>query len=151
MRLQILIESLLPQSELSFGVGGIEFFQPTSVAQEQAGYEGPDWRRDWLVVAHETCCGDPIFIDQSEPGLPVYTAMIGMGGWTRSRIAPTWQQFVAVLEFLQLYTKGREHPVGLAQYPLTPAEEQEVRDGLLAILGQPVAEFWGLLMSPPAQ
>src|SRR5580704_18047800 len=87
-----------PPGDLSFGEGGIKFLPIESIAAEQAGYVGPDWRVGWLVVAHETACGDPIFVDRSLPGLPVLTAMHGMGDWAASPVAPSWSAFLVALE-----------------------------------------------------
>lgn len=142
------IESLLPQPDLSFGVGGIAFFSPASLSEEQLGYEAPDWRGSWVVVARETTCGDPIFVDQSQTQLPVYTAMHGMGSWKPWPVADSWRQFLAALEFIRPHTAGREHPAGLEQHPLTSAERQSLQDGLRAILGSPVPNFWDLLLAP---
>ena len=149
MQDQRVIESLLPQPELSFGVGGIAFSTPDSLATDQAGYEGPDWRRSWLVVARDTCCGDPIFVDRADPALPVLTAMHGVGYWEPEHVAPSWEKFLSTLEFVRPYTQGREHPVGLQQYPLSNSERQSLHDGLVNILGAPVPHFWELLFQDP--
>lgn len=142
------VETLLPQSDLSFGIGGIEFFSPASLSDEQAGYDAPDWHKSWLVVARETACGDPIFIDKSQAQFPVYTAMHGMGSWEPLPLADSWNQFLASLELIRPYTKDREHPIGLEQHPLTPMERQTLQDGLRAILGSPAPNFWTVLLAP---
>lgn len=77
--------------EVSFGCGGIEFFSMDEIESLQVGYSfKPDgsslctgqqgaWRPAWIVIGHETACGDPIFIDTEDVGLPVFTAMHGVG------------------------------------------------------------------------
>jgi hypothetical protein len=147
MDISSLPKDLLPQTDLSYGIGGVEFFSLTSLAQEQRGYEASDWDKNWLVVARDTACGDPIFIDQSLDGLPVYTAMHGMGSWQPSLVASSWAQFLAALELVRPYTRGREHPVGLEKSPLSPEEQQVLQNELHSILGSPIANFWDLLLA----
>jgi hypothetical protein len=141
-------KDLLPQTDLSFGYGGIEFLTPASLADEQKDYEGSDWNKNWLVVARDTLQGDPIFIDQSLDNLPVFTAMHGEGTWEPIPVADSWAQFLAALELVRPYTVGREHPVGLEEAPLSAAEQKALMDGLQKILGTPVAHFWELLFMP---
>ncbi|WP_158881792.1 SMI1/KNR4 family protein [Rhodanobacter sp. L36] len=141
-------DSILPQSGLSFGVGGIEFFSRASVLAEQSGYDGPGWQKSWLVIAHETACGDPIFLDQSKIDHPVFTAMHGAGSWEPSLVASSWAQFLAALEFARPYTKDRENPVGLEQRPFNQSEHKELLSGLSKILGSPLPIFWDVLFTP---
>jgi hypothetical protein len=134
METSALPKDLLPQPDLSFGIGGVEFLSPTSLAEEQHGYVASDWDKSWLVVARESACGDPIFIDQARDGLPVYTAMHGMGAWEPTSIANSWAQFLAALELIRPYAKGREHPVGLEENPLSLSEMDALQNGLCDIL-----------------
>ncbi|MBV8209242.1 MAG: hypothetical protein JO133_04170 [Burkholderiaceae bacterium] len=83
----------LPPKDLSFGYGGIEFFPIESIVDEQAGYIGSGWSEGWLVVARETLCGDPIFVDRAVAALPVFTAMHGTGDWDTTIVAPSWPEF----------------------------------------------------------
>lgn len=148
MDISSLPKDLLPQSDLSYGIGGIEFFSLTSLAEEQRGYKASDWNENWLVVARDAACGDPIFLDQSCDNLPVYTAMHGMGSWQPSLIAGSWSQFVAALELIRPYARGREHPVGVEEHPLSLEERHALQKGLHSILGTPIANFWDLLLAP---
>jgi hypothetical protein len=137
---------VLPQPDFAFGVGGIEFFSPDDVADEQKGYGGPDWNPTWLVIARESACGDPIFIDRSSRLLPVYTAAIGMGEWEPVVVADSWDKFVMALNLIRPYAVGREHPVGLKENPLSHAEQVSIKGTLRHILGAPILEFWDLLL-----
>lgn len=141
-------EHLLPQPDLSFGIGGIRFFSPASLTEEQAGYGGGDWNQNWLVLARETVCDDPIFIDRSSAPLPVYTAMHGMGYWAPTPVADSWSQFLAALEFIRPYAKNREHPVGLGENPLSANERLALEAGLSDILGSPLPIFWRFVLAP---
>jgi len=143
-----LAKNLLPQPDLSFGIGGIAFFSLSALTEEQIGYEGPDWNQSWLVLARETACGDPIFIDQSQTSFSVYTATHGMGYWETTPVADSWHQFLAALEFVRPYTRRREHPVGLEENPLTAEEQLALKVGLSNILGSPVPTFWDSLLAP---
>jgi hypothetical protein len=136
--------------DLSFGVGGIEFLRIECVAAEQAGYVGPNWNDGWLVVARETTCGDPIFVDRTLPELPVLTAIHGMGGWDASPVAPSWSAFLAAIEAFRPFTMGREHPVGVEKKPLSTAERRELEQSLQNSLGSPLPYFWELLLDEGA-
>jgi hypothetical protein len=142
-------KDILPQTDLTFGYGGINFFTPSTLADEQKGYEGADWNENWLVIASDVLGGDPIFIDTSSDKLPVYTAMHGNGSWEPVPVADSWTQFLAALEFSRRYTKGREYPVGLENNPLSATEQSTLMDGLQEILGSPMPHFWELLFTSP--
>jgi hypothetical protein len=62
------------------------------------GFEEGDWQEGWLVIGYETGCGDPIFIDLNEPGVPVYTAAHGMGSWSEVEIASSYAEFLEILD-----------------------------------------------------
>jgi hypothetical protein len=136
--------------DLSFGVGGIKFLPIESIAAGQAGYVGPDWSDGWLVVAHETTCGDPIFVDRSLPGLPVLTAAHGMGDWDASPVAPSWSAFLVAIEAFRPFTIGREHPVGVEKKPLSKVERRELEQSLRNSVGSPLPDFWNLLLDEGA-
>lgn len=135
-----------PPADLSYGVGGIEFIPLRSIAAAQAGYLGPDWRKDWLVVASETACGDPIFVDRSDPDFPVLTAMHGEGSRKPSPVSPSWLTFLKVVEMIRPFTVGREHPVGLERNPLTGRERDAIDTSLRDLLGSAPADFWELFL-----
>jgi hypothetical protein len=139
-----------PPGDLSFGAGGIEFLPIESIAAEQAGYVGPDWNDGWLVVARETACGDPIFVDRTLSELPVLTANHGAGGWDASPVAPSWSAFFAATEAFRPFTIGREHPVGVQEKPLSTSERRELEKSLQNSLGSPLPDFWDLLIDEGA-
>lgn len=132
-------------AELSFGVGGIAFFAPEDFLAAQSGYHGPDWSESWLVVARDTACGDPIFVDCAQPKLPVFTAMQGMGAWDPTPVALSWSGFIAALEAARPFTVGREQPVGVEQNPLSAVEQASLSEALERALGRSPPYFWALL------
>ena len=70
-------------SEVSLGYETIRLYRAPAVQALQIGYSvrptgeplETDWRKEWVVIGYEECCGDPIFIDSSADGFPVYTAI----------------------------------------------------------------------------
>jgi hypothetical protein len=61
------------------------------------GFDEGDWQEGWVVIGYETGCGDPIFIDLNEGGLPVYTAMHGCGVWSPQVLSESYCDFIKVL------------------------------------------------------
>ena len=143
---------------VSFGTGGVAFFPAAEIRDAQDGYamdpdgvpltgngEG-DWRPSWLVIARETRCGDPIFIDLDQPGMPVHTAMHGMGDWEPERIADSAELFFRALESVRSVAAGREHPVALAANPLADAERGTVLREIAAMNPRSEPGFWESLL-----
>src|SRR5215831_2679360 len=85
--------------KVAFGCTTIRVYRPSELAAGQIGHsitptgvvlsgdKNGDWRKEWLVIGYDETCGDPIFIDKTEEGYPVYTAVVGKGRWDRQRIA----------------------------------------------------------------
>jgi len=129
-----------PPEDLFMGIGGVEFIPAARIERGQIGYAGAGWNADWLVVAREMACGDPIFVDRARPELPVLTAMHGMGTWKAIQIAPSWQAFLNAIEMIRPFTKGRDRRVDVASLP---AEEREsMLRSLQTTLGSPLSNFW---------
>jgi hypothetical protein len=145
--------------ELSFGYQTIRICRPEERQSMQVGYsvgmEGQslvggkkgDWLGHWIVIGYEEQCGDPIFIDESAPNFPVYTAMHGEGIWDPEQIAASLEGFGKALSAVTRIARGREHPVALENNPLTQSE----RDAALAeipLQDQEIdLEFWENLLS----
>ena len=71
-----------------------------SDGSDLTGSKDGDWNKFWIVIGSDTEIGDPFFVDTSEPSLPVYTAMHGMGQWDAERISTSLSAFLEVLLFL---------------------------------------------------
>lgn len=151
------LKSIRP--ETSFGYETIRVFQAPELPSLQVGYSvkptgecligdgDGDWHKRWLVVGYEELCGDPIFIDTSEEGFPVYTAIHGEGRWDAKRIAVSLDGFGRALLAVADIAKGRESPVALENNPLTETE----RETTLAVIRRDNPdvdlEFWEILLS----
>ena len=128
--------------KVSFGSATIRVYRPLELKSGQVGYftsasgesfigdTDGDWRNTWFVIGYDETSGDPIFIDKSKEGYPVYTAMIGMGRWDPMPIAVSLEAFGQALSAVATVAKGRENPVALEQNPLSEAE----RDRALAAI-----------------
>lgn len=111
-----LLESILDNnhiSEVYFGCQGLNIIQSNNLTEIQLGYsthpdgsdlcgenEG-DWLREWVVIGTDTEVGDPFFVDSSNPELPVYTAMHGMGTWEPDLVAKSLKSFIEALHYLK--------------------------------------------------
>jgi hypothetical protein len=139
------------------GVGGIELYDVSKLDDAQRGYSydsdgrslvgsGPgDWLSEWIVIGHETACGDPIFFSTNPPH-PVFSAMHGAGTWSPRTVAPSLERFWTCLEIFKGFAVGRSNPVELqANLP----GDEEIRAYLMQLLrlcdGDLAAvEFWGI-------
>lgn len=140
---------------MSFGYTTVELIAEDGIAEAQIGYSkhpdgsslsGPlpgDWKADWLVVATEDLAGDPIFIDLSEDGFPVYTAAHGEGTWEPELIATSLQAFGQALEEMNQVAIGRQNPVELENNPLSEPDRESLLQRIERITGTD-SEFWAV-------
>jgi len=149
----------LGKKNVSIGYTGIELVDEKDLDKNQVGYsnlpngesligkENGDWKKDWVVIGYETGCGDPIFIDTSDPNFPVYTALHGEGNWNPNLISSTYHGFLQIIEKLKILATDREYPTKMEEKPMTQKEYDEFilfasdRGGLES------AFFWELLVS----
>lgn len=148
---------LLPTS-VSLGYSTIEICAPTQLEDAQLGYaydlqgnslvgqSAGDWQANWLVIGHEGLCGDPIFVDRQEDGLPVYTAIHGVGSWEPVMIATKLQNFVETLKIIEEIAKGRETPVLLERNPISSDQKEKVLTKIRNTTQINEVEFWELLL-----
>ena len=147
----------LPE-EVSLGITTIRIARAGNLARLQVGYamdpqgrpltgeaEG-DWRPNWVVIGHDDTCGDPIFIDTSQDGFPVYTAMHSQGFWRPSRIASTIQGLGYALRAILEASHGRENPVALESNPLRQDERMKVLSQIRQHNPDVGLEFWTALL-----
>jgi hypothetical protein len=145
----------IPIDEVSYGVGGIKLFNATELDEGQVGYsitaegeslcgyEEGDWRPTWLVIGYDTAVGDPLFIDTSDPALPVLTAVHGQGTWEPSRIAVSIDTFTHSLNEFARVAKGRNNPAQLESNPLPDNERAAFLKHAMEMNGfEP--EFWSV-------
>jgi hypothetical protein len=128
--------SQLPE-EVSFGVTTIRIGRPGDLGQLQVGFSvdargnplfgdsDGSWRPTWIVVGIDDTCGDPIFIDATGDGFPVFTAMHGQGRWQPVQIASSLAGLGQALAALSDASRDREDPIALRSNPLGK-EDREV-------------------------
>jgi hypothetical protein len=134
--------------EVFFGSSGFNIADEASIKDLQLGYsvhpdgsdlsgssEG-DWQKSWLVVGTDTEVGDPFFVDTSEPSLPVYTAMHGMGEWSAELVSTSLSSFLEVLAYLNGISKQDFARIDPDENTITDPKE------LAAIEKKVAGDFW---------
>jgi len=148
----------LPLLEVSYGCGGIKLLAADELEKGQLGYSvaqngaslcstGPGgWHPDWIVIGHDTACGDPLLIDTGDPTLPLFTALSGQGQWEPLPVAISMDVFARCLVEFARIAERRKNP---AEKDRNPLPDQERNNFLLFIanmnLGQQ-HEFWTALL-----
>jgi hypothetical protein len=130
-----ILESI--RSEVSLGAETIRLYRAPGLQALQIGYsvspngepltsddKQGDWAKEWVVIGYEESNGDPIFIDTSKEGFPVYTAIHGEGEWNAKQIAVSLEGFGHVLSIVADVARGREHPVALENNPLAQSGKE---------------------------
>lgn len=143
---------------LSLGSGGIHLHAAEALDEAQVGYavdpggqplggtgEG-EWQPSWLVIGSETLCGDPLFVDLAQAGLPVLTAAHGMGCWEADPIADSAEAFFRALDVVRTASGGRERPAPYPPNPLPEAEREEVLRRIGELNPRSDLYFWRLLL-----
>ncbi|PMB02708.1 hypothetical protein CEN49_24940 [Fischerella thermalis CCMEE 5273] len=140
IRLNHIVEMMkkLPSRTLDIGYGGIRFFTVDELESIQSLYlekeaEGR-WNPAWIVIGVEESLGDPVFVDSSESGYPVYTAIHGEGEWEPVCIAPSLIAFLQAIQVIKEYSRGRENPISLEKNPLSVQEFQSLKMALNEVL-----------------
>ena len=100
------------------------------------------WPEHWLVIGYEDSFRDPIFLDTSQKGLPVYTAMCGEGKWFAERIAASVEGFAASLRRILILGEGRECPVSLMKNPISQEAKQRSLEEICRLNPGAKIDFW---------
>ena len=147
------------RSEVSFGYETIRVYQAAELESLQVGYavkptgeslvgEGDgDWSKEWVVIGYEELCGDPIFIDTSLKGFPVYTAAHGDGRWDLRPVAVSLEGFGKALSIVAEAARGREYPNALEKNPLTQTERESILAAIRRENPGIDLEFWEIAIS----
>jgi len=146
-------------SKVSLGCTTIHIYRPEELEAGQLGYsvsplgqslvgdEAGSWKKSWLVIGYEDACGDPIFVDRSEDGYPVYTAMHGEKSWVPLHVALSLNSFASALSALLVVAHARENPVALEQNPLTPSEKARFLNAIRQQNPKMDLDFWETLLN----
>ena len=148
------VRRAIPLEKVSFGYQTVMLYPADELEEAQLGYSvgesgedltgenAGDWKRSWLVIAYEDLQGEPLFIDQSVPELPVYTAAHGAGAWNPALIASSLRGFIEALEEVEHVSKGRGNPVEAERNPLPDGERQRTLSRIAEVNGNAPLEFW---------
>jgi hypothetical protein len=144
--------------EVSLGISTIRLLRPEELKKGQLGYalgtEGEDltgdepgmWQRSWVVIAYDEAAGDPIFVDAAADRFPVYWFMHDWGELEPEFIAPSFDAFMEILQELKPITRGREHPVGLAENPITQKERSDFIEFVKVKCDGELPIYWEVLV-----
>jgi hypothetical protein len=154
------LRASLPSSKVSFGCGGLQLFDLSEIEGAQVGYsiardgtalcnEGDGaWRPNWIVIGYETACGDPLFVDISDPALPVFTATHGAGPWAPVAVSISWEAFLASLKVFAEISVSRGNPVELNAKPLSDDERNKFLADIFALNNSEITmDFWDVLLA----
>jgi hypothetical protein len=90
-----------------------------------SGAKDGEWRPNWIVIGHDSGCGDPLILDTSDPALPILSDFNGQGSWNPCPISLSIESFVASFnEFARLAT-GRSTPLERDANPVAEAERKD--------------------------
>jgi hypothetical protein len=140
--------------EVSFGYATVTLHAVDELDDAQIGYavdpagnplvgrDAGDWQESWLVIGHEDLVGDPLFVDLSGAGFPVYTAAHGEGSWEANRVADSFSGLVSALRSVSSVAEGRDNPVALEGNPLPEDQRTRVLDEIAGANPSSSLEFW---------
>lgn len=132
-----LSEDELQQFQLGFSV------HPDG--HQLTGTEPGDWQPSWQVIAMDTELGDPYFIDNTAPNLPVYTAIHLESGWAVEAVAASLSSFLDCLNELAALSDQDEPQVIPTATTITHHEKLEQLQ-LTLIERSGCSQFWTLFM-----
>jgi len=115
---------------------GIKLYRSSEVPERQLGFavasdgrslmgSAPgDWRSEWVVIGHDTGCGDPVFASDIAPH-PVFSAMHGQGYWEAKLVAPSLDAFAQCFRAFQQFAALRSTPDEVGANPPRPKEQAQ--------------------------
>ena len=137
----------------------IEIFPFEQLDECQVGYSvDPDgnslvtdeedtWNENWIVIAYESLCGDPIIIELNEERYPVLLLMHGMGSWDNGiYLADSLESFLkSIIELVDFLT---EKQVLNGKYNIQHKELKILLNNIVKISNSANLESWESLLSP---
>lgn len=126
--------------------GQIGYRVDASGASLISGTEG-DWDEDWMVIGHETLCGDPIVMDLGEEGFPVFSLMHGMGSWEGgTAIADSLEAFLQATKMVRQLVDEKESSHNGDSF--SPAKVKNITDIIVYKNGFIDSDSWESLFGP---
>ena len=137
----------------------IEIFSFEQLDEFQIGYSiDPDgnslvsddedtWDENWIVIAYETLCGDPVIIELNEDGYPVSLLMHGMDSWDNgSYLADSMESFLNILKEIVCFLAEKQVLKG--KLNIQNKELQSMLIHITEIDNSASFETWESLLSP---
>ncbi len=102
-------------NDIEIGVSDIHLYSKEEIEEGQVGYRVDDkgntikeWIGDnYIVIGHDSCCGDPIITDISDKKLPVYS-MFHDDWESLEKITDDFQQYLDILKKIDETDLGNE-------------------------------------------
>lgn len=137
----------------------IEIFSFEQLDEFQIGYSvDPDgnslvsddedtWDENWVVIAFETLCGDPIIIELNEGGYPVSLLMHGMDSWDNgSYLADSMESFLNILKEIVYFLTEKQVLKG--KLNIQNKELKAILINIIEISNSANFETWESLLNP---
>lgn len=137
----------------------IEIFSFEQLDEFQIGYSvDPDgnslvsddedtWDENWVVIAYETLCGDPIIIELNEEGYPVSLLMHGMDSWDNgSYLADSMESFLNILKEIVYFLTEKQVLKG--KLNIQNKELKAILINIIEMSNSANFETWESLLNP---
>ncbi|MDP1660337.1 MAG: hypothetical protein Q8L55_00340 [Phycisphaerales bacterium] len=137
--------ALMPVRDLTCGWAEIQIDDGTGLEELQLRL--PDAAPPGQVVIG--CCtllGDPIGVDCTRPGFPVWAHMHDEASWEPEPIAGSLEAFGRAAALVQGVCVGRDNGLTIETNPVTSAEIESFSRALRAVDPEAGVDFWELFL-----
>ena len=105
------------------------------------------WNENWMVIAYETLCGDPIIIELNEDKYPVSLLMHGMDSWdSGSYLADSMESFLNIFKEIVYFLTEKQLLMGKRN--IQHKELKAILNNIIKISNTADFETWESLLSP---
>lgn len=109
--------------------------------------EEETWDENWIVIAYETLCGDPIIIELNEDRYPVSLLMHGMDSWDNgSYLADSLESFLNILKEIVFFLTEKQVLKGKRN--IQQKELKAILKNIIETSNSAEFETWETLLSP---
>lgn len=105
------------------------------------------WNENWIVIAYETLCGDPIIIELNEDKYPVSLLMHGMDSWDNGiYLADSMESFLNIFKEIVYFLTEKQVLKGNRN--IQHKELKAILNNIIKISNTSDFETWESLLSP---